>query len=201
MVDGDNRMHGQDNAPDSGRTVRSRIAKNYSRRRVVAGAGAFAFGSVALVGVGAKPTAAEVSVESLNVKDASFEGSSVDPVVDVEVAYEFDVPGASQVYLALEVGGTVISDMDVSTRSEQLEQTTDLSGRVAKSQQWEVANFSPPSGESVSHEIAVALKLVVTTDDGQEVTATAEDTATIEVTNPSVGVAQIGGVGTITRDN
>lgn len=176
--------------PDSG------IATRLNRRRVVAGAGAMAIGTVGLVGLGSEPVAAEVSVESLSVEDADFEGEQVDPVLSVDIAYEFDVVGASNVFIALKIGGSTISDMDVTTRSDQLEQTTDLSGRVVRSKGWSKDDFAPPAGESVSRELDVALKLVVTTDGGQEVTATAEDTATIDVTNPTTNMARIGGVGT-----
>jgi len=195
-------MNGSNDGPERGAICPdSRIAQRINRRRVVAGAGALAIGTVGLVGLGSEPVAAEVSVESLNVKDADFEGQQVDPVLDVQIAYEFDVVGASNVYLALKVGDTTISDMDVTTRSDQLEQTTDLSGRVVTSDQWATSDFAPPAGESVSRSLDVTLKLVVSTDDGEEVTATAEDTATIDVTNPATGMARIGGVGSFSDSN
>jgi len=61
--------------------IRSRIASEYSRRRVLTAVGVVAGGGATLA-VAPEDASADVAVEDFAVSDATFEAESVTPVVD-----------------------------------------------------------------------------------------------------------------------
>jgi len=164
---------------------------------MVAGLAAALAGGGGLTAV-ASEEAVAVSVESLNVGNATFQAMQVDPVVDVEIAYEYAVERAEQVVLELRVGETVVAEESLRTSTTELSNTSELSGRVVRSGAWSASDFAVERGETVTRDVTVGVRLAVRADDSVVAEDTATDTATVEVAYPeSAASASIGGEGVI----
>ena len=178
---------------------RSRIAHNLTRRRMVAGLATALAGGGGLAVVGSEEAVA-VSVESLNVADAKFEAKQVDPVVDVEIAYEYAVERAEQVVLELRIGETVVAEESLRTSTTELSNTSELSGRIVRSDAWSASDFAVERGETVTRDVTVGVRLAVRADESVVAEDAATDIATVEVAYPeSARTASIGGEGVIRR--
>jgi len=119
---------------------------------MVAGLAAALAGGGGLTAV-ASEEAVAVSVESLNVGNATFQAMQVDPVVDVEIAYEYAVERAEQVVLELRVGETVVAEESLRTSTTELSNTSELSGRVVRSDAWSASDFTVERGETVTRDV------------------------------------------------
>jgi len=178
-----------------------RIVSKLSRRRALAGVATLATAGGSLVVVG-EPAQASVSVDGLDVSDATFERESVTPVVDVSVSYQYDasLEPVNALEFALLVDGTEVASDELITDKTALDGQTTLSGTVTDSQQWSESDFQPTVGEAVTREIQFTLEFRVVTSEGTTIVDDeASDTATVEVSHPqqSALVASVGGRGTI----
>ena len=175
-----------------------------SRRQALLGIGAVAASGSGLAVVGTQQAsgAANVSVDSFSVSDAEFEAESAAPVVELSVAYNYDVgnSGVSGLLFELVVGDSVVASDELTTDRTALSNTTDLSGRVTDSDGWDSADFAPAVGESVSRDVSVAVRFAVLDSTGDAIVEdSATDSATVTVTHPrdSRLVAEVGGDGVI----
>lgn len=182
------------------------VAQHYNRRRVVAGLATLAAGGAGLSALG-HPARASVSIDSWTVPDASFEAEAVAPVADATIAYAFDVGSDTAVRaLAFEllVDGHAVASDELVTETTSLENTTTLSGALTDSGAWSTSDFDVAVGESVAHDVTVAVRFaVVGTDESEIVTARAEDTATVTVAHPQQTeyTASVGGEVAIRDDS
>ena len=175
----------------------SNLNSGLSRRRVLLGTASVAVGATALQLVAGQNASANVSVEQVEIADATFEAEAVDPVVDVEVAYAYAADSVSELHIELLVDGDAVASESLRTESEELENDTDLSGRVVDADKWSAVDFEVESGESITREIDVTVEFSVVDVDSVVAADTASDTAEIIVEHPTDGVASVGMVGEI----
>ena len=178
----------------------SNLNSGLSRRRVLLGTASVAVGATALQLVAGQNASANVSVEQVEIADATFEAEAVDPVVDVTVAYAYAADSVSELHIELLVDGDAVASESLRTDSEELENDTDLSGRVVDADKWSAVDFEVESGESVTREIDVTVEFSVVDVDSVVAADSATDTAEIVVEHPTDGVASVGMVGEIRND-
>jgi len=180
--------------------IRSRIANNYSRRRVLTAVGVVAGGGAALA-VAPEDARADVAVEEFAVSDATFEAESVTPVVDADIAYAYRADSVSELAFELLVGESVVAEDALRTASTELDETTQLSGEVLDADAYSQSDFASDAGAETTVTVDVGVRFRVLDADGDELAAdSARDDATVEVVSP-VGEthATIGGSATIKR--
>lgn len=178
-----------------------RVAQHMTRRRAIVGGATLLSAGGSLVWV-VRPVSAAVSIDDFTVADKTFEAETVDPVVDVDVAYEFDATGAGvdELAFALTCDGDEIAADSLVTSAESLAETTTLSGHVTDASAWDAADFEPEVAGEVQHTVTLGLAFdVLDASDDRIVGDTAETEATIVVDHPqdSVYTASVGGDGTI----
>lgn len=172
-----------------------------TRRRALAGGATLLAGGGTLLVV-SDGVAADVTVDSLDVPDESFEAEVIDPVLDVTAAYAYDVGAASVGSLVFEVGvdGGAIASDELMTDETALQNTTALSGPVLDSPAWDAAAFEPAVGETVENTLSVSLRFAVVDTDGGEIVADEATTdCLVAVSHPqeSVYTAAVGGEGVV----
>lgn len=177
-----------------------RVAQLSRRQAIAGGVTLFSAGGTLFV-LGGDARAA-VSVGELSIPDASLTGEQVTPVVDVEVAYEYDVgeEPIEALQFALTVDGDEIATSELVTDRTAFEGTTTLAGPVTDSSAWASSDFSPEVASSVSREVAVGLSLDVTGTEGNVIVSdSAEETVTVNIAHPqeTQWTASVGGQGVI----
>ena len=175
----------------------SNLNSGLSRRRVLLGTASVAVGATALQLVAGQNARANVSVEQMSIDDATFEAEAVDPVVDVTVAYAYAADSVSELHIELLVDGDAVASESLRTGSEELENNTDLSGRVVDADKWSAADFEVESGESITREIDVTVEFSVVDVDRVVAADSATDTPEIVVEHPNDDHATVGMVGQI----
>ena len=175
----------------------SNLNSGLSRRRVLLGTASVAVGATALQLVAGQNARANVSVEDVSIDDATFEAEAVDPVLDVTVAYAYAADSVSELHIELLVDGDAVASESLRTGSEELENDTDLSGRVVDADKWSASDFEVESGESITREIDVAVEFSVVDVDRVVAADSASDTAEILVEHPNDDHATVGMVGEI----
>ena len=175
----------------------SNLNSGLSRRRVLLGTASVAVGATALQLVAGQNARANVSVEQVSIDDATFEAEAVDPVVDVTVAYAYAADSVSELHIELLVDGDAVASESLRTGSEELENDTDLSGRVVDADAWSAADFEVEFGESITREIDVTVEFSVVDVDRVVAADSASDTAEIIVEHPNDDHATVGMVGHI----
>ena len=175
----------------------SNLQSGLTRRRVLTGSATVVGGGTALLLAGGQTARAEGSVEDVDIADAAFEAEAVDPIVDVDVAYAFRYDAPTEIHIELQIGGETVADELLRTASTELENTTDLSGRVVDSPAWSLSDFEAPSGETITRTVEVGVRFSVIDGDSVVAGDTATDTAEIVVEYPTDGVASVGMVGEI----
>jgi hypothetical protein len=180
--------------------IRSRIASEYSRRRVLTAVGVVAGGGATLA-VAPEDARADVAVEDFSVSDATFEAESVTPIVDAQIAYAYRADAVSELSIDLTVGETVVDSESLRTSRAELDETTQLSGEILAADAYSQSDFEPDAGGETTVTVEVGVRFRVLDADGNELAAdSARDDATVEVVSP-VGEthATIGGSATIER--
>jgi len=182
-----------------------RVVSTLSRRQAIAGGATLltAGGTLVWVGGGAS---AQVSVESLDIADASFEAESIDPVVDIEASYRYDIgtQPIKRVELALSVGDTEVVTESLLTSRTTADGTESLQGRVADSDAWALADFAVAVGESVEHTLSVTLTMTVVDRSGETIISDkATDEVVVSVAHPQANkwTAGIGGSGVVRTES
>ena len=175
------------------------VTKHASRRRALAAVGTVVGGGTALALVGSDAARAEVSVESFEVDDATFEAREVTPVIDAEIGYAYRADHVAELWIALLVGEEVVAEETLRTGSDELENTTDLSGRVLDSPDHTGTDFEVDAGETTSVTVDAGVRFEVRDSDGEVLASDeATDSATVDVVSPEDGTyATIGGTATI----
>lgn len=179
----------------------NRAGRTLSRRQAIAGGSALLAAGGTLVWVG-DPVRAAVSVDELTIPDASFERDDLDPVVAVTAGYEYDVgtTAVSALRFELVVDETVVASEQLRTDEPTLSGETELSGRIADSDAWALADFAPAIGETLERDLTVTLRFAVLgSDDSAIVSDSASETVTVTVAHPqdSAYTASVGGEGEI----
>jgi len=175
---------------DDGWTVS--LANGLTRRRVVAAAGGSVAGLAGLAVAGSREASADVSVDDVTVSDANFEAASADPVIEATIPYSYDVPTVTELVVELLVDGDVVASESLRTNTAKLSNSTTLTGRVADSDAWSLSEFDAAVGETVTREVMVGVRLTVLDGDSVQAEDSAEQTATVEVSNPQQGTASVG---------
>jgi hypothetical protein len=173
-----------------------------SRRQALLGLGTVATGGVGLAAVVPDRASAQVSVDSFAVSDGSFTTDQADPVVDVTVAYDYDVGTSPVATLRFEllVGDSVVASDALSTSVATHNGTVDLSGRVVDSEAWAAGDFAPAVASRVSHDLTIGVRFAVLNSSGSVIVEdTATDSATVTVSHPQETqyVIGVGGSGEI----
>ena len=175
------------------------VTKHASRRRALAAMGTVVGGGTTLAPVGSDGARAEVSVESFDVDDATFEAREVTPVIDAEIGYAYRADHVAELWIALLVGEEVVAEETLRTGNDELENTTTLSGRVLDSPAYAAADFAVDGGEETSVTVEAGVRFEVRDADGDVLAGDeATDEATVEVVSPESGsYATIGGLGEV----
>lgn len=179
-----------------------RVAQHMTRRRAIAGGATLLAGGGTLLLV-SEGVAADVTVDSLDIPDESFEADGIDPTLDVTAAYSYSVEGASVGSLVFDVGvdGGVVASDELMTDETALQNTTALSGPVLDSPAWDAADFDPAIGETVEQTLSVSLRFAVLDVGGGEIVAdeaTTECVVTVSHPQESAYTAAVGGEGVVT---
>lgn len=183
--------------------LRSRVGSidtdSVTRRRALAAVGSVAIGGTALSVAGSQPARAAVSVEQFSVADATFEAAEVTPVVDARIGYAYRADTVSTLWFGLTVGGEVVGETTLRTSSTELENTTDLSGRVLDSSAYEQADFAVDPGAETTVDVTVGVRFEVRDSSGAVLASDrGQDTSTVQVVSPKGETyATIGGEATI----
>ena len=143
--------------------------KRLTRRRLLAGVGAAGASTAAVSVLASDSAAAEVTLGDLEASATTFEAASVEPILDVDVDYEYSVSEVERTRVELLVGGDVIASEAQMTAIVEGSGTTTLSGRVTDSSAWDAADFDAPTNGSVTRELAVEVRFAVLV--GGDVTA------------------------------
>ena len=184
---------------DSADSDWSIVTEHASRRRALAAVGTVVGGGTTLALVGSDGARAGVSVESFEVADATFEASEVTPVLDATIGYAYRADHVAELWIGLLVGEEVVAEETLRTASEELENSTDLSGRVTDSPAYAAADFAVGRGEETSVTVEAGVRFEVRDADGDVLAGDeATDEATVEVVSPESGsYATIGGLGEV----
>lgn len=156
-------------------------------------------GGTALSAGGSTGARAAVSVERFAVADATFEAAEVTPVVDARIGYSYRADTVAELWFGLTVGGDVVAEQSLRTSSTELENTTDVSGRVLDSSAYEQADFAVEPGTEKTVDVTVGIRFEVRASGGEVLASdTGQDTATVRLVSPTDGTyATIGGSATI----
>jgi len=170
-----------------------------SRRGAILASATVVGGGTAIAVGAAQSGRAAVSVEQLSVDDATFEAASVDPIVAATVGWAFRYDAPTAVRVELQVSDDVVASETLRTGRSELENTTELTGRVVDSDAFGASDFSVARGDSTTVDVPVTVRFAVI--DGEEVVAedTASQTAAVVVEHPDdEQYATVGGVAQIT---
>jgi hypothetical protein len=166
---------------------------NYlTRRRVVAAGGGAVAGLAGLAVASSREASADVSVDDVTVSDANFEAASADPVIEATIPYSYSVPSVTELIVELLVDGDAVASESLRTDTAELSNSTTLTGRVVDSSAWSLSDFDAVVGETVTHDVTVGVRLTVLDGETVQAEASAEQTATVEVSNPQQGTASVG---------
>lgn len=173
-----------------------------SRRQAVGGIALTAAGSVAGIRAMSDPVAADVTVDTLTVPDASFEADAIAPAVDVTAAYSYDVGAQSvgDVRVALSVDGVEVASDTLRTDRSSLSGDTDLQGTVTDADGYTSADFAVDVGEDVQRTLDIGLTFTVRDPDGKTIVEATDSTTTVvSIAHPqeSEWTAQVGGEGSV----
>ena len=172
-----------------------------TRRGAIGAAATVVGGGTAIALVASQEGRAAVSVESLTVDDATFESASVDPVIDATVGWAFAYDAPHHVRVGLLVDGEVIAYEQLRTSSTELENETELTGRVVDTASFALSDFEVARGESTTIEVPVSVRFAVLVDGEAVAEDTANQTADVVVAHPQGDeYASVGGVASI-RDS
>ena len=170
------------------------LEKRVRRRKAIAATGTIALGGLAFIPESS--SAAEVSVDSFDVRDAQLD-SGVSPELNGKIAYAYDIPGGnvSSLRFALEVGDSQIAEQTISTASDSLESEVTLSGRLAKSDEFVPEDFDVDQQQTFDLSVTVVFEVL---DRNGETLAGDHATDSATLTVGQDGTASVGGVVAIT---
>jgi hypothetical protein len=174
-----------------------------SRRQAILGIGSLAAGSTTLAIVATDESyAADVSMQSLSVADASFTAETITPKLVVDIGFSYDVGTApiDSIEFTLSVDGTEVDRANLSTSSSVYEGTEQLSGLLTDSDAWAAADFEPAVGETVEQTVTATVSFDVLDSGGSAIVSdTATDDAVVSVAHPqeTTYTATVGGSGEI----
>lgn len=148
-----------------------------SRRGVVAGVGGVLLGGGALA-VGTREAAA-VTIGDIETTGGDFEATSVDPVLDATVSYEYEVETATDVTVWIAVDGDRVSETELYTSSASASNDVTMSAPVLDSDGFTSEDFSVEPGKETT--VTVPLSVGVAVFDGEREQARAEETTSVDV--------------------
>lgn len=160
-------------------------------------------GSLALAHSASAQTS--VSVEDLTIADLNqtVDGDVSDARLSATLDYAADVPDAERVTIRLEAGPTggttdliAYDSMGVSGGAES--GTVTLEGSLTDHPSLSAADFDPGVAATQSVDLTVNASIEVQRANGQAVSSSAIDTATVRLTDGTNLTASIGGSGEIT---
>ncbi len=144
-----------------------------------------------------------VNVESLSITDATTTANDdvTDVQIDTTLGYNQSVPDATERVIKLRVGP---SDSNLETltftRTESPADgtgTVELSGSLMDAG-FSASDFNPDPGATKETTVVVEAVIEVPRENGDPVTATATDTATVTVDDGAIVQATVGGEGELT---
>ena len=159
----------------------------------------------AVMSFGVAPAAGQtsVNVESLSIADATTtaEDDVTDVRIDTTLGYNQSVPDATERVIKLRAGPSE-SDLKTLTftRTESPADgagTVDLSGSLTDAG-FSASDFNPNAGATKETTVVVQAVIEIPRANGDPVTATATDTATVTIHDGAVIRASIGGSGELT---
>jgi len=180
------------NGNHSDEWVVSNLNSGLTRRRAIGVVATVVGGGTGLAYAGSERGRAEVSVEEVDVSDATFEAPSVEPVVNATIAYAYRHDSPTELVFELLVDDSVVAGESLRTNSVELENDTDLSGRVVDSAAWDASDFAVENGERIEREVTVGVRFAVVENSEVMAEDTATDTATVVVEHPNDSTATVG---------
>lgn len=159
-------------------------------------------GMTALV-ILASPATADASVDSLEVDDVTHtvdaDGNLTDVHMGADLAYSHDVPDADRRVVELHVGPSIeeleaVTFDHESSPDDATDGTVALEASLFDSDAFDVDEFDPAVGETVTREVVVAASVRVDRADGEKIEAWATETVTVEIHKDAGGEASVGGV-------
>lgn len=167
---------------------------------------AFGLGALALAEPAGAATA-DVSTETLSISGADHtvgEGENVsDVTLSATLAYDHDVPDATQRVVELRVGPeggeTEYVDYQVETNpSGTASGEVDLSGSVIDATDLTAADFDPAVANTTTQDLVIEAVIEVERENGETVRHVATDTATVTVEDGTDLTVTVGGDGDLT---
>lgn len=148
---------------------------------------------------GAQTAGASVNINELQINDGEFEAESIDPVIEIEGQYEYEVDQMpDEMVFILLVDGSVVAQETLPAEGLDDTGSFEIAGDVTDGP-YSSSDFVVEDGETVSNDIDVTLAFQLRDSDGTFISATANDEVTITVVSPVTGnpYATIGGIGEI----
>jgi len=153
----------------------------------------------------ASPASAQVTVDDFEVADhdKTVTGDVTGVGVETTLAFDHAVPDATSRIVKLHVGPSE-SDLESVAFARERSPTGDdagqvtLSGDLTDHAAWSASDFDPATASSVEREVVVQATLTLERENGDAVTRTVTDTATITLTDGTELDATLGGDGTFT---
>jgi len=178
-----------------------------TRREVLIGIGtATVAGGAALAT--SDTASAQTDVSGLDVADLSHvtDGETItDAILTVNATWSYDAsqpPSRYELVLEVSQGGSVWASVDsasVKTGEAQASGTTELSGSLFQTSQFDTETFVPAEGGTKTHRMYARLSFRVFNDAQQIAGSQVQDVATVEVTNDTLtATMQLSGDGEVT---
>ena len=159
-------------------------------------------GSLALAHSAAAQT--DVSVDSLEVADLNrtVNGDVTDARLSATLEYSADVPDAERATIRLEAGprgGTtdMIAYDTVQVTDGEVSGTVTLEGSLTEHPALSAADFDPAVAATEAVDLRINASIEVSRENGQAVSSSAVDTATVTLTDGTNLTASVGGNGQI----
>ena len=172
-----------------------------SRRQALGGLAAIGVSTVALKNFSQRASASiELGMLQIDDKEAITDTDELDDVLlDVQSTYDYEVPSAETVIISLEVGRdswTEIDSYELNDPSSEDSGSTDLSGSILSSYEFDTLMFSTGGTTPVNAKLSIRVE-----DDSTTVAEdSVEDDFDIHITDEGdvTMSAEIGGTGTVT---
>lgn len=151
------------------------------------------------------PARGQATVGGLDIQgvDRTVSGNVSAVTLDAKIDFSHDVPDATSRIVELHVGPSESELDQLSFRRESDPRgdtigAVEMQGDVTDTSAFSADDFAPPVAGNESQQVVVQAVIEVERPNGQTVTATATDTATVQLTDSATLSADVGGTGNIT---
>jgi len=160
--------------------------------------------ALALTVVASESATAEMQMGSLSVADTNqtVDADVSDVTLSADLSYEYDVPDADRRLVKLKAGTSRDDLKTITYANDAYADPTDsgtvtLSGSLVDNGVVTTEDVNPPVAGDTSTDIVVEAVLEIQRDNGETVTRTVTDTATLTLQDGASLEASIGGTGSL----